>query len=884
MIKQLLVVLLLCTLGSYANVTLTDDKPIYNDFTLHYFYDENDQYDIDQIEKKNFTDLIPNQFTKGYRYGTAWFKIDLTNKSNNEDFILYFTEPFWSKLDLYSKEDDVWRVQQNALDIPLKERSIKNFNPTYKLHLNPGESATYYVKGKTLSGHIGEFQILTQEAFFSPSRFCISNIYIIYASILLLIVLFNIYNFIIIKDRVFAYYIAYILLFVAFVAMKSGFYLTFDIPGWSEGLHVIGALVIMFLVLFSGRFFELYKRMPKVDLVFKASAGLFLLFAVLISENVPYSSLAFNIYSSLFFMFLLVISIRFLFKNIFGATFYLIALIIYMSTMGLMTLTFNGLLDNTDITRYAFIAGSFIEIVIFTLILSNKYHEMNIEKIYQQKQLLKETKSNQKYLERVIKEKTSDLMMINTQLLNRTKELEDTKDQLTKDISDRIVIENKFKMQANILHYQAHYDSLTGLPNRLQFFERLKDVIHTAEKEKRKLAIFFIDLDKFKEINDSLGHDVGDKLLKVVAEILRNSIRKEDMLARLAGDEFTIIIEEIEHMRDASSLAHDILNIFSEPIYVDDHALYLTCSIGISLYPKDTDNEKDLLKYADTAMYQAKENGRNNYQFYSPEMTKHAVEQMRMKSNLRQAIDKDQFLLYYQPQVDTSDDSIIGLEALIRWDHPTKGIITPKKFMTLAEETGMITEIDEWVMHTAMKQIARWYGQGLTPGRLAINVSMQQLENPHFVMNIQKNIKRYAIRPEWIELEITEGHMMKNHLEMIETLQKISDLGVSISIDDFGTGYSSLSLLKKLPIDRLKIDKSFIVDLPDDEEDIVIVDSIIALAKSLDLDVIAEGIESKEQAEFLKSKNCTYVQGHYYYHPLPVDDITALLSNKSEQV
>ena len=283
-------------------------------------------------------------------------------------------------------------------------------------------------------------------------------------------------------------------------------------------------------------------------------------------------------------------------------------------------------------------------------------------------------------------------------------------------------------------------------------------------------------------------------------------------------------------------------------------------------------------------MYQAKENGRNNYQFYSPEMTKHAVEQMKMKSNLRQAIDKDQFLLYYQPQVDILDDSIIGLEALIRWDHPTKGIITPKKFMTLAEETGMITEIDEWVMHTAMKQIARWYDQGLTPGRLAINVSMQQLENPHFVMNIQKNIKRYAIRPEWIELEITEGHMMKNHIEMIETLQKISDLGVSISIDDFGTGYSSLSLLKKLPIDRLKIDKSFIVDLPDDEEDIVIVDSIIALAKSLELDVIAEGIESKEQAEFLKSKNCTYVQGHYYYHPLPVEDITTLLSNKSEQV
>jgi len=662
--------------------------------------------------------------------------------------------------------------------------------------------------------------------------------------------------------------------------MKSGFYLTLEIPGWSEGLHVVGTIVVMFLVLFSGRFLELYKRMPTIDKIFKISAGVFLLFALLISMNVPYSSLVFNIYSSLFFTLLLVVSIKVLFQGLIGAKYYLIALMIYMPTMGLMTLTFNGILDNTDISRYAFLVGSFIEIIFFTLILSNKYHEINLQKLHKQKRLLKEKKSDQKYLKRLIKEKTSDLMQINEQLLNKTKELEHTKNQLTKDITERVVAENEVRKQKSILHHQAHHDPLTGLPNRLLFSSKLNEGLEIAQKEKRQLAIFFIDLDKFKEINDSLGHDIGDKVLITVANILKGSIRKGDILARLAGDEFTLIIEELEDTNDASRLARDILHIFSEPIHVDEHVLYLTCSIGISLYPQDAKNAKDLLKYADTAMYRAKENGRNNFQFYSPEMTKYVFDQMEMKSSLRQAIDNEEFMIYYQPQIDISTNSIIGLEALIRWQHPKKGLITPKKFIKLAEETGMIIEIDHWVMRTAIKQVSQWYKKGLSPGKLALNISIQQLENDHLLENIQENIDKYDFKPEWLELEITEGHMMKNHIEIIKKLNQINSLGVNIAIDDFGTGYSSLSLLKRLPINQLKIDKSFIRDLPEDEEDIVIVNSIIALAKSLNLDLIAEGIETLEQANFLEERDCQIVQGHYYYHPLLASELEDVLTKQ----
>ena len=882
MFRKIFVLLFFSTVALYATVTLTNEKQKYDDFTLHYFYDESNLVDIQDIEKADFTNVIPSQFSHGYHTGTSWFKIDLTNHSNNKDFILYFTEPLWSELDLYTKKDASWNVQKNGLNIGLKERTIQDNNPAYKLHLLPGESATYYIKGRTISGHIGEFQIFTEEEFFRPSRLTITEKYIIYAGLLFIIILLNIYNLIIIKDRIFAYYIAYISSFIVFISMKSGFYLSYGFSGWNEGLHVVGTFVVIFLVLFSGRFLQLKRLMPLADKTFKVSVAVFLLFALLISQNVPYSSLLFNIYSSFFFTLLLVIAIKVWYQGLVDARYYLIALVIYMPTMGLMTLTFNGILDNTDISRYAFLAGSFIEILFFSLILTNKYNEINLQKIHRQKQILKEKKKKEKSLKNTIEEKTSDLLIINERLLKKTEELERTKDQLTKDIAERIEAENEVKKQKTILHYQAHHDSLTGLPNRALFSTRLKQGIQKAKLQKQGLGLFFIDLDKFKEINDSLGHEIGDKVLKIVAEILKNSIRKEDTLARLAGDEFTIIMEDLKHSQDASKLAHDILNIFSEPIHVDDHVLYITCSIGISIYSQDADNEKDLLKYADTAMYIAKENGRNNFQFYNPEMTRFALAQMDMKTSLRQAIDNNEFLIHYQPQIDLSSNKIIGIEALVRWQHTTKGLLTPKKFISLAEETGMIIEIDLWMMRTAMKQVSLWLNAGLFPGILALNVSMKLLEDTDFIHNIQNSMKTYGLKAEWLELEITEGHMMKNPMEIISKLKQISDLGINISIDDFGTGYSSLSLLKRLPINRIKIDKSFIQDIPEDEEDIAIINSIVALAKSLNINLIAEGIETLEQEQFLISRNCTCVQGYYYYHPLSAEELHTILLKEKE--
>lgn len=877
MFKKILLFLLFCTVTLQAAVALTNDKQKYDNFSIQYFYDENNMLDINDIEKTHFTNSIPSQFSQGYYSGTAWFKINITNHSDHKDFVLYFTEPFWSKLDLYTKNNGSWNVQKNGLEVSLQERSIQENNPSYKLHLNSGESVTYYIKGQTLSGHIGEFQIFTQKEFFRPSRISITDKYIIYMSLLFIIIILNIYNLIVIKDRIFAYYIAYILSFIVFICMKSGFYLSLGFSGWSEGLHVVGTFVVLFLVLFSGRFLELNKRMPLVYKIFNLSAVIFILFALLISQNIPYSCLLFNIYSSLFFTILLLVAIKVWYQGLISARYYLIALMIYMPTMGLMTLTFNGILDNTDLSRYSFLLGSFIEIIFFSLLLTNKYHEAILHKIHIRDQLLKAKNYNENFLKSKIEQNTSELITINEKLLKKTEELEITKDQLTQDINERIKAEYEVRKQKSILHYQAHHDALTGLPNRTLFSIRLKEGIQIAQQQQSQLALFFIDLDKFKEINDSLGHDVGDRVLKIVADILKHSIRREDTLARLAGDEFTIIMEHLKYPKDASKLGHDILNMFAEPIHVDGHTVYITCSIGISFFPQDADNEKDLLKYADTAMYIAKESGRNNFQFYRPEMTKLALEQIKMKTSLRQAIDNEEFLIHYQPQIDLTSNKLVGIEALVRWQHPEKGLLTPKRFISLAEETGMIVEIDQWVMHTTMKQVRKWYNEGLNPGILALNISMKQLESSNFINNIQKNMKTYGFKPEWLELEITEGHMMKNAMEIIDKLKQISNLGINIAIDDFGTGYSSLSLLKRLPINRLKIDKSFIEDIPEDEEDIAIINSIIALAKSLNLELIAEGIETLEQVNFLMSKNCMCIQGHYCFYPLSDEELHSIL-------
>ena len=444
---------------------------------------------------------------------------------------------------------------------------------------------------------------------------------------------------------------------------------------------------------------------------------------------------------------------------------------------------------------------------------------------------------------------------------------------INKDNTARKEAEEALLEQKELLHYQAHHDALTQLPNRILFTQRLEKCIKRSNKTKIGFALFFIDLDRFKDINDSLGHEIGDNVLKIIASRLKSIIRKEDTLARLSGDEFTIIMGGFKEEKDVSHLAEKILDILTEPIHIDREILYVSGSIGISLYPEHALDAEYLLKYADTAMYNAKEDGRNTYKFYMPEMTESALEHMSMKTALRQAIGNEEFFIHYQPQIDAVTDSMCGLEALIRWQHPTKGILYPASFITLAEETGLIVEIDRWVMKCAMKQISQWYAKGFNPGVLALNLSIKQLEGNGFIQELKTNLETFSFKAEWLELEITERQMMKKPEDVIAKLREINELGIGISIDDFGTGYSSLSLLKRLPINRLKIDRSFIDDIMQDKDDVAIVDAIIALGKSLKLDLIAEGVETAEQRDFLMEKGCTHMQGHYFSYSLFAEEI-----------
>jgi len=444
---------------------------------------------------------------------------------------------------------------------------------------------------------------------------------------------------------------------------------------------------------------------------------------------------------------------------------------------------------------------------------------------------------------------------------------------INKDNSKRKEAEKALLEQKEILHYQAHHDLLTRLPNRILFTKRLDNEILNAKLNHTHFALFFIDLDKFKKINDSLGHSIGDHVLKIIAKRLKKIIRKDDTLARLSGDEFTIIMSGLSSREDASQLAEKILETIEDAIHINGNILYVSGSIGISLYPEHASLAEDLLKYADTAMYNVKEEGRNTYMFYTFKMTEDALEHISMKSALKQALVNEEFFIQYQPQLDIAKKTLVGIEALIRWNHPSKGLLDPIEFIPLAEETGLIVEIDRWMMNKAMDQVGSWQKEGLEPGTLAINLSIKQLDGDDCLEEFRGMIKRHKFKPESIVLEITESQMMKKPEDTICKLREISSLGVNIAIDDFGTGYSSLSLLKRLPITKLKIDKSFIADIPNSSDDIAIVQAIIALGKSLKLDLIAEGVENIEQEDFLRENGCTQMQGYYYSYPLSAKEL-----------
>ncbi len=449
------------------------------------------------------------------------------------------------------------------------------------------------------------------------------------------------------------------------------------------------------------------------------------------------------------------------------------------------------------------------------------------------------------------------------------------------DITRQIENEKLLQKQTEKLNHQANHDALTNLPNRMLFQDRLEQTIKFSARNKKQFALFFIDLDQFKKINDTLGHHVGDDVLIETASRLSTALREEDTLSRLGGDEFTIILKDVKNVQSASAVAQKIITFMKEPIQIGEHSLFVSLSIGISMFPDDATTEENLIKYADTAMYKAKDEGRDNFQFYSSDMTIQAFERVVMETSLRVAIKEEQFIVYFQPQYNAVDETITGMEALVRWEHPQIGLVPPAQFIAIAEESNLIVDIDRIVMKKAMKQFSLWYKDGLNPGTLSLNLAMKQLNEDDFISTLLNIMNSIQFQAKWLELEVTEGQVMENPDAAIEKLNEISEIGIELAIDDFGTGYSSLTYLKKLPLNKLKIDKSFVMDIPKDEDDIAITKAIIALGQSLNLKIIAEGVETQEQKDFLLKNGCDNIQGYYYSKPLASKDITKLLNGTS---
>ena len=434
------------------------------------------------------------------------------------------------------------------------------------------------------------------------------------------------------------------------------------------------------------------------------------------------------------------------------------------------------------------------------------------------------------------------------------------------------------------IKHLAYHDTLTGLPNRVLFHDRLQQALSQAVREGYTMGLMFLDLDRFKIINDTLGHDVGDELLKAVSQRLVNCIRQGDTVVRLGGDEFTIILPNISKAGDAAFVAQKILDTLAEPFLLSQQELHITSSIGISLYPNDGKNTQTLIKNADIAMYRAKDLGKNNYQFYTADMNSRALESITMENALRHALERDELLLHYQPQVDIRSGRIVGMEALLRWSHPEFGLVSPAKFIPIAEETNLIIPIGEWVLRTACAQGKRWRDQGLPVWRMAVNLSARQFRQRDLLRQVGGILRETGFDPHHLELEITESLLMQGAGQTIEILEEFDAMGIHLSLDDFGTGYSSLSYLKRFPIDTVKIDRSFVRDIHTDPNDAALASAIIAMAHSLRLSVIAEGVETEEQLAFLRERECNEYQGYYFSKPLPAGEIEQLARASREAV
>lgn len=428
------------------------------------------------------------------------------------------------------------------------------------------------------------------------------------------------------------------------------------------------------------------------------------------------------------------------------------------------------------------------------------------------------------------------------------------------------------------LYYLAHYDQLTGLANRLLFTDRLIQAGEHTKRHHRQVGVLFLDLDRFKLINDTLGHPAGDLLLRTVSERLLGCVRRQDTVARLGGDEFTIVLESLHGPQDAASVAQKILRAMAEPFWLAQHEVHVTTSIGIAMLPSDGEDVDDLIRKADTAMYHAKEQGRNNYQFFTAEMNTAVSAKLSMESKLRHAMDRQELVVYYQPVVELCTGRIAGAEALLRWRDPdTQDLVPPSQFIPIAEETGLIVPLGEWVLRAACQQNKDWQDAGLPPLRVAVNLSARQLRQQGFTATVARILQETGLDGSSLALEITETILMQNMDEAVAALRELDAMGIRLSIDDFGTGYSSLAYLKRLPIDILKIDRSFVRDIGSHDGSGAIPEAIIAMAHSLRLEVVAEGVETAQQLAFLRERRCDAMQGFYVSAPVPAEELQSIL-------
>jgi len=444
---------------------------------------------------------------------------------------------------------------------------------------------------------------------------------------------------------------------------------------------------------------------------------------------------------------------------------------------------------------------------------------------------------------------------------------------LINDVTERKLAEER------LLHL-AHYDVLTGLPNRVLLYDRLKQALAQAKRNQWVTGVMFLDLDRFKNVNDTLGHAVGDKLLQLVSERLVRSVRTGDTVGRLGGDEFAIVLLNLSSAQDANLVAQKIMASFKEPFKLAGVELYATASIGITLYPDDSTDQETLIKNADAAMYRAKEVGRNSCRFYTPEMNARALELLSLENSLRGALERNEFVLYYQPKASVAGGNIVGVEALLRWQHPDRGLVSPGEFMPVLEETGLIVPVGEWVLHAVCDQIGKWLRAGIPTVPVAVNLSPRQFASRDLGETIRRILEEHRVDPRLVEVEITESSLMVNLEETERILRFVGDLGVGLSIDDFGTGYSSLAYLKRFPLDSLKVDRSFVKDLTTDADDATITRALISMAHNLGLKVVAEGVETEAQLAFLVEHGCDEIQGFYFSRPLIAEECGTWLKER----